>query len=51
MRDYSEVYQDMKLLMVQFYREATEGDKERALKIAADIKILSAELIQALIAK
>jgi hypothetical protein len=51
MRDYAEVYQDIKIKMSDLYREVTDGDKEKALKIAADIKILSAELIQSLIAK
>jgi predicted translin family RNA/ssDNA-binding protein len=51
MRDYAEVYQDMKIKMHTFYQEMTDGDREKALKLAADIKILSAELIQSLLAK
>jgi len=51
MKDYAEVYQEMKMKLHDFYKEMTDGDKEKALKTAADIKILSAELIQSLIAK
>jgi hypothetical protein len=51
MRDYAEVYQEMKMKLHDFYKEVTNGNNEKALTLAADIKILSAELIQSLLAK
>ncbi len=51
MRDYSEIYQEMKMKMVDVYREASQNDREKALEIAIDLKILSTELIQSLLDK
>jgi hypothetical protein len=51
MRDYSEVSIDIRAKINEIYRLANEGDREAALKLAVDLKILSTELIQSLLSK
>jgi hypothetical protein len=51
MRDYAEVSIDIKTKINEIYRLVNDGDRETALKLAVDLKILSAELIQSLLSK
>ena len=50
-RDYAEVSIDIKTKINELYRLVNEGDRENALKLAVDLKILSTELIQLLLSK
>jgi hypothetical protein len=51
MRDYAEISTEIKAKITELYRLMNEGDRDGALKLAVDLKILSTELVQSLLDK
>jgi hypothetical protein len=51
MRDYAEVSTEIRAKITEIYRLMNDGDRNKALDLAVDLKILSTELVQSLLDK